>query len=104
MPDFAPGDTILYRDGDRYLVARIELVKGDYYTAFPFCPLRRRWHHGRRRIARDFIMSRLKPTTNVADLARRIECLRNEREAKRQQANQWLQRSIMELTQQEQAA
>jgi hypothetical protein len=104
MPDLTPGTCILYREGDRFAVARIDLVKDGHCTAFPFCPIRRRWLTTRRRIARDFIVAPVPAGADIAELVRRIECLRNQRDSKRQQANQWLQRRVLELTRQDEPA
>jgi hypothetical protein len=101
MTDYAPGDKVIYRDGDRYFVARIELVRGGYYTATPYNPLRRGWANHQRRIARDFVLSRVAPTTQVQELVARIERLRNERDARRLDANRWLRECLIELTQAE---
>lgn len=97
MTQICPGDRILYRDGDRFGVALVELVKDRHVTAFPFDSVNLRLARVNRRIARDFVIDRLPATTNMADLAKRIEVLRNQREAMRQQANRWLADSVRQL-------
>lgn len=104
MADLSPGNCILYRDGDRYLVARIDLAREGYYTAFPFDPAHRRWSKARRRLARAFVVAALPADTDVEQLSRRIECLRNQRDARRQIANHWLDRQVRQLTHQKEPA
>jgi hypothetical protein len=96
-----PGDRVVYRDGDRFMVARIDLVHGRYFTAFPFDPINRRWSRKRRRIAADFVIGKLPPHEHTDRIARRIEALRNQREALRQQANRWLEDSVRQIATQQ---
>lgn len=104
MPDLSPGDRVLYRDGDRYILARIDLVRQGYYTAFPFDPVHRRWERARRRIARSFIVAPVPPTVEERAIAARINALVNERNARRAAANRWLEVCLRELLQQGEAA
>lgn len=104
MADLTPGTRVLYRDGDRYILARIDLVRDGYYTAFPFDPVHRRWERARRRIARSFIIAPVPPTVEDRALAARISALTNERNARRADANHWLESRLRELLQQEQPA
>lgn len=97
MSRYQPGDHILFRDGDRFGVARVDLVKDRHLTGFPFDPAHRRWSRRNRRIACDFVIARLPVTTDMADLAARIEALRNQREALRQKANRWLEDNVRQL-------
>ena len=96
---FQPGDRVLYRDGDRYAVARVDLVKDSHVTGFPFDTAHRRWSRVNRRIARDFIVARLPFTEDPAAIAQRLTILANQREALRQQANRWLDESVRQLVQ-----
>lgn len=95
--NFNPGDRVLYRDGDRYAVARVDLVKDRHVTGFPFDPSHRRWSRVNRRIARDFILARLPPGEDPAKLARRIEALRNQRDGYRRAANTWFDQQVRQL-------
>lgn len=99
MSDFRPADLILYRDGDRYGVARVDLVREKHLTCFPFDPTHRRWSKINRRIARHLVIQRLSRFSRPAAIAAQIEALRHERDAKRQQANTWLETRIRELVQ-----
>lgn len=97
MSNIRPGDRVIYRDGDRFLVARVDLVKDRHLTGFPFDPVHRRWSAARRRIARDFVVDRLPASANTLSIAARIECLRNVREMQRQRANRELEQSVRQL-------
>ena len=66
MSEYLPGDRVLYRDGDRFAVARVDLVNGRYLTGFPFCTVRRTWSAGRRRIAASFVIGKLPPQEHAA--------------------------------------
>jgi hypothetical protein len=103
MTTFSPGDRVLYRDGDRFLVAKIYLVRDRHLTGFPFDPTRRSWSRVNRRIARDFVIERLPASTNTQALARRIEVLRNQHEAQRQQARRAFEEQVRALARQEDA-
>ena len=97
MTQVHPGDRILFRDGDRFGVARVDLVKDRHVTAFPFDMAQRRWSRRNRRIASSFIVSVLPRDGRSEQIALRINRLTNEREALRQQANRWLENSVREL-------
>lgn len=97
MTQIRPGDRILFRDGDRFGVAHVELVKDRHITGFPFDTVRCAWSRRNRRIARDFVIERLPSNADTAALAKRIETLRNQREAMRQRANRWLEESVRQL-------
>ncbi|QDH34002.1 hypothetical protein [Porphyrobacter sp. YT40] len=97
MTAYRPGDRVLYRDGDRFLVAKVDLVKDRHLTGFPFDPLRRRWSASRRRIACDFVVGKLPPQEHADRIAAKLEQLRNQREGMRQQANRWLEENVREL-------
>jgi hypothetical protein len=97
MTDFLPGDRVLYRDGDRFAVARVDVVKDRFLTVMPYNTERRAWSIRQRRVARGFVLGSVPKTTNVRDLVVRIEALRNQREALRQQANRWLEDSVRQL-------
>lgn len=92
-----PGDRVLYRDGDRFGVARVDLVKDRHLTAFPFDTARRSWSTRNRRIATSFVIGKLPPRENADRIAERINRLTNEREALRQKANRWLEDKVREL-------
>lgn len=104
MHELTPGTRVLYRDGDRYILARIDLVRAGYYTAFPFDPVHRRWGRARRRIARSFIVAPVPPAVEDRAIAARINALTNERNARRAAANSWLESRLTELLQQEEPA
>ncbi len=101
---FLPGDRVLYRDGDRYAVARVDLVRDRHVTGFPFDTAHRRWSRVNRRIARDFILARLPSTEDPAAIAKRLAVLANQREAKRQEANTWLHQQVRQLISQHEDA
>ncbi len=97
MSGFRAGDRVLYRDGDRFGVAKVDLVGDRHVTGFPFDTARGGWARGRRRIAVSFVIGKLPPRTNADQVAARINRLANQREALRQQANRWLEDSVREL-------
>lgn len=97
MNGIAPGDRVIFRDGDRFRVARVDLVSGGYATGFPFDPARGDWSRTNRRIAASFILAKLPKGKPAAPLAARIEALHQEREARRQEANHWLREAVGEL-------
>jgi len=99
-----PGDRVLFRDGDRFGVARVQLVQDRYVTAFPFDPLRRSWARVNRRIGRDFLLGKLHHNITTETLVREIEILRNQRDARRQQANSWLEQAVRELAREREKA
>lgn len=98
MNGLRPGDRVLYRDGDRYFVGKVDLVKERHVTAFPFDPLRRSWSSRNRRIAAAFVIGKLPPQEHADRIALRIERLRNQRDGLRMQANRWLEDQVRELT------
>lgn len=97
MSDFVPGDRILFRDGDRFGVALVDIVKPGHLTAFPYDTRRQSWMRANRRIGRAFVLDRLSPDASAAEIAKRIHCLGNQRDAKRQQANRWLENNVRQL-------
>jgi hypothetical protein len=98
MNGLRPGDRVLYRDGDRFFVGKVDLVKERHVTAFPFDPLRRSWSSRNRRIAAAFVIGKLPPQEHADRIALRIERLRNQRDGLRMQANRWLEDQVRELT------
>ena len=98
MNGLRPGDRVLYRDGDRFFVGKVDLVKERHVTAFPFDPLRRSWSSRNRRIAAAFVIGKLPPQEHADRIAARIERLRNQRDGLRMQANRWLEDQVRELT------
>jgi hypothetical protein len=97
MNGIRPGDRVLYRDGDCYGVARVDLVGDRHVTGFPFDTTHRRWSRRNRRIAAAFVIGKLPARENADRVAIRIQRLRNERDAMRQRANRWLDESVREL-------
>lgn len=97
MSGFRPGDRVLFRDGDCFLVAKVDLVKDRHLTGFPFDPQRRRWLTCRRRIATDFVIGTLPAQEHADRVAAKLVALSTQREALRQQANRWLEDSVREL-------
>lgn len=97
MSSFRPGDRVLYRDGDRFGVAQVDLVKDRHLTAFPFDTTHRRWSRRNRRIATSFVIGKLPPQEHADRIAKRIEVLSNQREAQRQIANRQFEQSVREL-------
>ena len=97
MNGFRPGDRVLYRDGDRFGVAQVDLVKDRHLTAFPFDVTQRRWSRRNRRIAASFVIGKLPPREHADRIAHRIEVLRNQREAQRQIANLQFEESVRQL-------
>jgi hypothetical protein len=97
MNGLRPGDRVLYRDGDLFGVAKVDLVKDRHLTAFPFDTANRRWSRRNRRIAASFVIAKLPPREQADRIALRIERLRNEREAQRQIANRKFEESVRKL-------
>ena len=97
MNGVRPGDRVLYRDGDRFGVARVDLVGDRHVTGFPFDTMRRSWSRKNRRIAASFVIGKLPPRENADRIADRINRLTNEREALRQKANRWLEDKVRDL-------
>ncbi len=98
MTEFRPQDRVLYRDGDRFFVGRVDLVKDRYLTVFPFDPTRRSWSSKNRRVPASFVIGKLTAEEKNSDrVAEKIERLRNQREAMRQQANRWLEDNVRQL-------
>lgn len=97
MNGIAPGDRVIFRDGDRFCLARVDLVKGGYATAFPFDTARGRYSRARRRIPDNLILAKLPATQHSDRIAARIEALHQEREERRRAANQWLREAVGEL-------
>lgn len=94
MSEVAPGDRILFRNGERFFVARVDLVKERWVTGFAFDPVHRRWSRARSRIARTSVIDRLSTTTTTEHLVARIEQLRNQHEAQRQKAKRELEQNV----------
>jgi hypothetical protein len=92
-----PGDRILFRDGDQFGVAKVDLVKDRHVTAFPFDTANRRWARRNRRIPDSFILGKLPSQEHADRVALRIQRLRNERDAYRQTANRWFEDRVREL-------
>lgn len=97
MNGIRPGDRVLYRDGDRFGVAQVELVKDRHLTAFPFDTTHRRWSRRNRRIATSFVIGKLPPQEHADRIAARINVLANQREAQRQIANREFEAAVREL-------
>lgn len=97
MSTYRPGDRVLYRDGDHFGVAQVELVKDRHLTAFPFDTTHRRWSRRNRRIATSFVIGKLPPREHADRIAARINILANQREAERQRANRQFQESVRKL-------
>lgn len=97
MNGIRPGDRVLYRDGDRFAVACVDLVKERHLTAFPFDTGRRRWSRKNRRIPASFVIGKVSLQESPDCVAAKLNRLANEREALRQQANRWLEDSVREL-------
>ena len=97
MNGLRPGDRVLYRDGDRFGVAKVDLVKDRHVTGFPFDTARRSWSRRNRRIAASFVIGKLPPREDADRIAAKINRLTNEREAQRQIANRQFEQSVREL-------
>lgn len=97
MSTFRPGDRVLYRDGDRFFVGRVDLVKERHVTAFPFDTARRRWSSKNRRVPLNFVVGKLPPRENADRIAARISVLANLREAERQRANRQFEEGVRQL-------
>ena len=97
MNGLCPGDRIVYRDGECFGVARVDLVKDRHVTAFPFDPTNRRWSRRNRRIGHSFVIGKLPPREAADRIALRIERLRHQHEAQRQIAKRQFELSVCEL-------
>jgi len=97
MSEFRAGDRVLFRDGDRFGVARVDLVKDRHVTGFPFDPVRRTWSRANRRVPMFCIVGKIPAHEHSDRIADRINRLTNEREALRQQANRWLEDNVRQL-------
>ena len=97
MNGIRPGDRVLYRDGDRYGVARVDLVGERHVTAFPFDVTHRRWTRRNRRIAAAFLIGKVPPREHADRIAAKLQRLAVERDIMRSQANRWLEKSVREL-------
>lgn len=97
MSALRPGDRILFRDGDRFGVARVDLVKDRHITGFPFDTARRTWARANRRVPVCCIIGKLPAGEQADRIAARINRLTNEREALRQKANRWLEDNVRQL-------
>lgn len=97
MNGFSPGDRVLFRDGDRFGVAKVDLVRDRHLTAFPFDTLNRRWSRRNRRIAASFVIGKLPAQEHADRIALRIERLRHEHEAQRQLAKREFEERIRRL-------
>jgi hypothetical protein len=94
---YRPGDRVLFRDGDRFGVARVDLVKERHVTGFPFDTGQRTWSSKNRRVPTFCIVGKLPPQEDPGRIADRINHLTNEREALRQRANRWLEDDVRDL-------
>lgn len=99
MSDFRPGDKILFRDRGSFGLARVDLVRDRHLTCFPFDHARRRWARRNMRIAHHLVVERIEGAIDPARLARDIEALRNQRDAKRAAADAWLADQVEQLLQ-----
>ncbi len=97
MNGITPGDRLIFRDGDRFGLARVDLVSERHVTAFTFDPRRQRYQRSRRRIPASFILAKLPEEAREDLLAARIDVLHHQREAMRQKANVWLREAVGEL-------
>ena len=94
---YRPGDRVLFRDGDRFGVAHVDLVKDRHVTGYPFDTTRRTWSSKNRRIGLSFVVAKLPRDAHPLAIAAGINRLTNEREALRQQANRWLEDRVRQL-------
>lgn len=92
-----PGNRVLYRDGDRFGVARVDLVGDRHVTGFPFDMAARRWSRRNRRIAADFVIGKLPAHNHTDRIADQLETLRQLREAERQRANREFEERVRAL-------
>lgn len=97
MNGIRPGDRVLYRDGDCFGVARVDIVGERHVTGFPFDTTHRRWARRNRRIAAAFVIGKLSPDERADRIALKIQQLRNQRDALRRQANNWLEQNVRQL-------
>lgn len=97
MNGIHPGDRVLFRDGDRFGVAKVDLVKDRHLTGFPFDTAQRRWSRRNQRIAVSFVIGKLPPHEHTDRVAARIKVLQGQHEAMRQQAKRWLEDSVRGL-------
>jgi len=97
MNGIRPGDRVLFRDGDRFGVAKVDLVKDRHLTGFPFDTAQRGWSRRNRRIAASFVIGKLPPHEHADRIALRIQRFINEREGYRRKADRWLEQRVREL-------
>lgn len=99
MLSVKPLDHILYLHRGDYFVAKVDIVRADGVTAFPWTEARGeggvgRWSRGRRRIKSGQIVTVLHPRSPIASLAIQLNAWRNQRDAKVMIARSWFNEKV----------
>ena len=97
MGDYRPGDLIVYRKGDRLNVARVDLVRRDNLSSFPWHPSRRRFLRGRQVIERTRVEHKLPRRIAVRSIIERLRTLECEHQQRRRSADEWLKQRISSI-------
>ena len=97
MSAYPPRQLVIYRDIDRFHIGRIEAETESHIKLYPFDANRHQFQRGRRSIAKHAIVNSVAKGTRLATLTARIEALRHQRDAKRMQANTWLEEQVAAL-------
>jgi hypothetical protein len=95
--DVRPGQLIVFDAVDSYVIGRVDLVRQDTVTVFPWRDGDRRWERMRRRVKRNRLVSVLPEQTDPAPLADRFNALANQRDAERRMARTRFHRKIRKL-------
>ncbi|MBA4766093.1 MAG: hypothetical protein H2049_00475 [Porphyrobacter sp.] len=98
MTAFRPGDRVLYRDGDSFGVARVDLVKDQSVTLYPFDLRSGTWSTKNRRLLRSLVVGKLSRREKNSDrAAEKVARLAQERDALRRQLDRQLESAVQEL-------
>lgn len=92
-----PGQLVVFDAVDSYAIGRVELVRADTVTVYPWRDGDRRWDGLRRKVKRNRLVSTLPPETDPAPLADQFNALANRRDAERRQARARFHRNIRKL-------
>lgn len=98
MNGLRPGDRVLYRDGDSYGVARVDIVKDQSVTLRPFDLGKGSWSTKNRRMLPSFVIGKLSRREKNSDrAAEKVARLAMEREALRRQVDRQIESALREL-------
>jgi SOS-response transcriptional repressor LexA len=83
-----PGEILLYRNLDSFLIAKIDLVRAAHFTCFPWRFDQLCWAKSRVRVKRATVAAIMPEGSDPTLLGETIQALKNQRDARRMRADQ----------------